>query len=273
MKQPLAAAAAALLLLESTSALAGGFLTATPTYSDLNVGGVSNPVGVAISGGYEFEAVPLFLEVESYYSGKFGLRGDKQFSTSGAAVYAGFAIPLSDSARLLLKGGRYSYEDDSEDFGSVRYRDYIYGGGLEVVFLQDQFGLRAEVENAVYDGAPDTQIYKLGLVWRPPSGSRKFEPNPYTAPVSASSATSAPPPAAAAPAMAVVFKPGDQALARPGAPLRATPREDAEVVQTLLPSPVLKLESSIVNATGTWWFVSSDIERGWLRADELVSMR
>ena len=52
--------------------------------------------------------------------------------------------------------------------------------------------------------------------------------------------------------------------------LRATPREDAEVVQSLTPSPRLKLESSIANATGTWWFVSTDIERGWLRADELV---
>ena len=271
MKQHLAVATAALLLI-SAPALAGGFITGTPTYSDLNVSGIKNPIGLAASVGYEFETVPLFVEAESYYSGKFGPRGDKQFDTAGSAVYAGLAIPLSDSARLLLKGGRYSYRDTSEDFGNARYGNFIFGTGLEVLF-SSAFGIRAEVENAVYKDAPDTLIYKVGLVWRPPSDERRLDPNPNADKAYTSPAAAAPPPASAAPAMAVVFQPGDQALARPGSGLRATPREDAEVVQTLLPSPVLKLESSIVNATGTWWFVSSDVERGWLRADELVSMR
>lgn len=271
MKQHLAVATAALLL-ASAPALAGGFITGTPTYSDLNVSGIKNPIGLAASVGYEFETVPLFLEAESYYSGKFGPRGDKQFDTAGSAVYAGFAIPLWDSARLLLKGGRYGYRDSSEDFGNSRYGNFIFGTGLEVLINRSAFGIRAEVENAVYKNAPDTLIYKVGLVWRPPSDQQRLASNPNAGGAYTPPAAAAPPPPAAS-AMAVVFKPGDQALARPGSSLRATPREDAEVVQTLLPSPVLKLENSIVNATGTWWFVSSDVERGWLRADELVSMR
>lgn len=66
------------------------------------------------------------------------------------------------------------------------------------------------------------------------------------------------------------FKPGEEVLASPGSVLLASPMEGAAVVQSLSPSPLLKLENSIVNSTGEWWFVSSDIERGWLRGDRLI---
>jgi len=90
--------------------------------------------------------------------------------------------------------------------------------------------------------------------------------------------TARPPVVATAPAgsiagvsqAATTFKPGEEVLASPGSVLLASPMEGAAVVQSLSPSPLLKLENSIVNSTGEWWFVSSDIERGWLRGDRII---
>lgn len=74
----------------------------------------------------------------------------------------------------------------------------------------------------------------------------------------------------ASPQAETTFKPGEEVLARPGSVLRAAPMEGAAVIQNLAPSPLLKLENSLVNSTGEWWFVVSDIERGWLRGDQLI---
>ena len=223
----------------------------------------------------------------------------------GFQGFAGASLPIGSDARVWAKGGYYQFDgkfraDEVSGGGSTftdvrssgNSRGLTLGAGLDWMFLRD-LGLRAEVETPMKvdlvpgSGSDETMqltIIRLGVVWRPGSGLSAFQRGPAEGSVSPrpASAPSNPAPAAApalpplpapAPAMAVVFKPGNEVLARAGTPLRATPREDSDTVQALSSATVLKLESSIVNATGTWWFASSDIERGWLRADELVSRR
>lgn len=264
MKQALATFALASLL-PATAALAGPYVVGSGVRTDHNVSDLKKPFGGALTVGYEAEDVPLFVEGEFYRSGKYGFDGEeKNVSDQGIAGFIGAALPFSDSFRVILKAGYYSLKFKVEDEGSLKEKDFAVGGGLEVMF-NEQFGIRAEIENLIFDNANDSQLYKLGLIWRAQTGYRTYEANPaYAAPVAPAAYT---PPAAA---VAPTFKPGDEALARPGSVLRATPREDAEVVQNLSPSPLLRLENSIVNATGEWWFVSSDIERGWLRGDQLI---
>lgn len=304
MKSMLRSGVCAALLFAGQTAFAGPYVAATGAITSTKYNDIKDGLGASLSAGYQLDTSPLFVEASYYNSGRLkiddysgpegSLRGAR-LSYSGGQAFLGASLPLMGGSRVWIKGGYYLLDGklraDEVNNGSESVSDpsfssnsngFSAGIGLDWMFSRD-FGFRADVETPFkvdttpgLPGGPKSQlsIVRLGFVWRPTLGSSSAPYSPTVRNADAAAPMSAPPPvAAAAPEMAVVFKPGDQALARPGSSLRATPREDSEAVQTLLPSPVLKLESSIVNATGTWWFVSSDIERGWLRADELVSMR
>ena len=254
-------------LLPTTAAIAGPYVVGSGVRADHNVSDLDKPFGAALTVGFEAEDVPLFVEGELYQSSKYGFDGEgKDFSDRGLSGYAGVAIPFSDHFRVMLKAGYYSLRLKIDGEGSATEQDFAVGGGFEVLF-DEQVGIRAEIENLVFDNAKDSQLYKVGLIWRAKSGHRNYETNPVYTPPAAPLADT---PSAAAAAVAPAFKPGDEALARPGSVLRAAPMEGAAVVQNLSPSPLMKLENSIVNSTGEWWFVSTDVERGWLRGDQLI---
>lgn len=291
------------LLLVAPATQATPFLGAGTTGSASKIEELKPAAGFLVHGGYQFDdlSLPLFFEAQYYDSGKVKFDDediDAHFRYSGPIAYAGIAIPTGRVGFFWLKAGYHYLKGESvvpsagSGVGKTSLSDskggLALGAGYDWMFIPElgiRFALQLQRSVDSLPGLPeevegdagfekenvDLVTAHLGLIWRPRLAS-KGQAAPYTsAPTAYASPTLPPPPvAAAAPTVAVVFSPGGNALSRPGSVLRATPREDADVVQTLAASTPLKLENSVVNATGTWWFVSSDIERGWLRADELV---
>ncbi|MDP3858002.1 MAG: outer membrane beta-barrel protein [Stagnimonas sp.] len=277
------------LALWAGSATAGPFVAATPTITSSEYEDLKNAYGYAVSAGYQLDQLPLFVEGEYYDSGKLKAKdSDPQVDNlslqyDGFQVFAGGSGRLGGESRAWLKGGYYSFDGKlkADSLGGAPFASsdktsgFSLGVGIDWMFSH-WLGARFEIETPFKakslpglsnDEKKQLSIIRLGLVWRPAMGADRRPAAPavsaYTPPA---------PTLAAAPTATVagIFKPGDEALARPGSMLRASPLASAEIVQALTPSPLLKLENNIVNATGSWWFVSSDIERGWLHADELV---
>lgn len=278
------------------------FIAVTGTSTTTKYEEIKRSFGYAVSAGYQADQLPLFIEGEYYGSGSLKLDDYNDGSTSlfgGRSKYNGFQVFVGGAGRLTpttvawLKGGYYNFDGkfhldggsfNGQGFGETNTKSTESGLSLGIGIDWMAFnsvGFRAEIETPFkvnttpgLDSGNDSQlsIIRLGLVWRPAprqtGSSYGSQTRPSYAPPVAAAA-----PAAGAPAssqIATTFKPGDEALARPGSVLRASPLESAAVVQNLSPSPLLKLENSIVNATGEWWFVSSDVERGWLRGDQLI---
>lgn len=268
----------------ATSAAAGPFLAATATATSSEYEDVNNGYGYVASVGYQLDNFPLFLEAEYYDSGDldiddgFGMVGGR-LQYQGGLVYLGASGKLSGNSRVWLKAGYYQFDGklhaDSVNGVPLSTTEEINGYSLGVGIdwlLNRSFGLRAEIETPMdvksIPGLPGDEsgqlsVIRLGFVWRPDFSSPTYEAPPP--PVGAVL-----PATAAGTQVADTYAPGQKLLARPGSLLRANPDSNSPTVQVLSPSPLLTLEASLVNATGQWWFVQSDIERGWLRAEELI---
>ena len=283
----------AALMLCSSSLFAGPFLGAALDHTSTVYSNIKDSSGYSILGGYESDSAtfPLFLEASYYDSGKLKVKdsGGLSFSYSGPQVFAGGGFKSPSGSLAWLKVGYYSFDGKTAvaDIGSVSgsTKGLTLGVGFDWHF-SPEVALRLGIEtpmkvdstpgisqadaeaNGITKEEKQLSVLQLGLVWRPLAASSRIAQRPsssaYTLPLTRTAATTPPP------VLLTAFKPGSEALARPGSVLRAAPLESSEVIQNLSPSPVLKLESSIVNASGEWWFVISDIERGWLRADELL---
>lgn len=281
----------AALMLCSSSLFAAPYISAAVarTQPDLKESDADaqSAVGFSLAGGYQLDTLPLFFELGYLSTGKIKVEyadfDPDRYTYRGGLAQIGAALPIEDRGRVWLQGGYYLLKgkvDNGFSSDSRNTRGASVGAGAEYM-VADGFGLRFDVQRLLNvqvdltgfgNQKEDSMVYRVGAVFYLGDGDKslRFPPNPSATGYSPRSPAVASTPATEATVVASVLKRGDEALARPGSVLRAAPLESSEVIQNLSPSPVLKLESSIVNASGEWWFVVSDIERGWLRAEELL---
>lgn len=195
--------ALAVLMLSVTPAFAGPFIAATGTSTTSEYKDVNRGIGFALSGGYQAETNPMFVEVEyfnggsqkidDYDDGSTALQGGK-LKYSGFQGFVGASMKLGTESRAWLKGGYYSFDGkvtaDEVTSGGITVTDVSSKGsssglslglGFDWMFAPS-FGLRGEIETPFkVDSAPgldsgeDGQltIIRLGVVWRPAADSAK----------------------------------------------------------------------------------------------------
>lgn len=189
--------ALAALLLTAAPAFAGPFVALTGTSTTSEYKDVNRGIGFALSGGYQAETSPLFVEAEYFNGGKqkiddfddgsTALRGG-ELKYNGFQGFVGASMKFGGDSRGWLKGGYYSFDgklsaDEARDNGTSVFgvsskgssKGLTLGVGFDWMFA-NSFGLRGDIETPFkVDSTPGLQtgekgqltVLRLGVVWRP----------------------------------------------------------------------------------------------------------
>lgn len=285
--------------------LVAGLAHTSTEYQDLENGN-----GLALTAGYQWRELPLFVETEYYSSGTMEVERPDQprLSYQGALAHLGYVHKLQEKGRIRIKGGVYALDSTLRldgDYGREHTRGFSLGAGADWMF-SNQWGLSADIETPFKakslpglrsNESTQLAIFKIGFVWRPALAARRAS-DAITATSAAAAPSERPPPAVASslpeppstpqppvPTQTLPASPrlpvrvvaplsaGMSATVRAGTKVLTRPKTDAPVDSTFTADSTVVINGSTYGSSGTWWYVRDIDHSGWVQGSELEPLQ